>query len=120
MNMLCVFMVDACHYMLYPNHRMYDTQREPQCKPWLWVIGMGQWSFINCNQSTLWGRGGEGDSPGGCGGCAGGDVWEFSVLCASFCCDPVLCSLTQVQLFVTPWTTAHQAPLSMGFCRQEY
>ena len=23
------------------------------------------------------------------------------------------------QLFVTPWTIAHQAPLSMGFCRQE-
>ena len=22
--------------------------------------------------------------------------------------------------FVTPWTTAHQAPLSMGFPRQEY
>ena len=25
-----------------------------------------------------------------------------------------------VQLFVTPWTGAHQAPLSMGFPRQEY
>ena len=25
-----------------------------------------------------------------------------------------------VQLFVTPWTVAHQAPLSMGFPRQEY
>ena len=24
------------------------------------------------------------------------------------------------QLFVTPWTVAHQAPLSMGFSRQEY
>ena len=23
-------------------------------------------------------------------------------------------------LFVTPWTVAHQAPLSMGFPRQEY
>ena len=23
-------------------------------------------------------------------------------------------------LFVTPWTVAHQAPLSMGFSRQEY
>ena len=22
--------------------------------------------------------------------------------------------------FVTPWTVAHQAPLSMGFSRQEY
>ena len=24
------------------------------------------------------------------------------------------------QLFVTPWTVAHQAPLSMAFLRQEY
>ena len=29
-------------------------------------------------------------------------------------------SLTHVRLFVTLWTTAHQAPLSMGFPRQEY
>ena len=29
-------------------------------------------------------------------------------------------SLSCVQLFVTPWTVAHQAPLSMGFFRQEY
>ena len=28
--------------------------------------------------------------------------------------------LSCVQLFVTPWTAAHQAPLSMGFSRQEY
>ena len=28
--------------------------------------------------------------------------------------------LDQVQLFVTPWTVVHQAPLSMGFPRQEY
>ena len=29
-------------------------------------------------------------------------------------------SLSHVQLFVTPWTIAHQAPLSMGFSRQDY
>ena len=28
--------------------------------------------------------------------------------------------LSLVWLFVTPWTAAHQAPLSMGFSRQEY
>ena len=27
---------------------------------------------------------------------------------------------SRVQLFATPWTAAHQAPLSMGFLRQEY
>ena len=29
-------------------------------------------------------------------------------------------ALQCVRLFVTPWTVAHQAPLSMGFSRQEY
>ena len=29
-------------------------------------------------------------------------------------------SLSHVQLFVTPWAVACQAPLSMGFPRQEY
>ena len=29
-------------------------------------------------------------------------------------------TLSCVQLFVTPWTIACQAPLSMGFSRQEY
>ena len=29
-------------------------------------------------------------------------------------------SLSRVQLFVTPWTVAYQAPPSMGFSRQEY
>ena len=29
-------------------------------------------------------------------------------------------SLSHVQLLVTPWTVAYQAPLSMGFPRQEY
>ena len=29
------------------------------------------------------------------------------------------CVLTQFCLFVTQWTVAHQAPLSMGFSRQE-
>ena len=28
--------------------------------------------------------------------------------------------LTHVQLLVTPWTVAHQSPLSMEFSRQEY
>ena len=28
--------------------------------------------------------------------------------------------LTLIHLFATPWTVAHQTPLSMGFSRQEY
>ena len=43
-------------------------------------------------------------------------------LYASFVCMCVcmLSHLSRVQLFVTPWTVAFQAPLSMGFSRQEY
>ena len=29
-------------------------------------------------------------------------------------------SLSRVRLFATPWTVAYQAPLSIGFSRQEY
>ena len=29
-------------------------------------------------------------------------------------------SLSRVRLFTTPWIAAYQAPLSMGFSRQEY
>ena len=32
----------------------------------------------------------------------------------------VLSRFRPVRLFVTPWTAARQAPLSMGFSRQEY
>ena len=35
-------------------------------------------------------------------------------------CMCVLSSFSHVQLFVTLWTVDRQAPLSMGFCRQEY
>ena len=31
-----------------------------------------------------------------------------------------MCLFSSVQLFAIPWTVAHQAPLSMGFSRQEY
>ena len=32
----------------------------------------------------------------------------------------VLSPFSLVQLFATPWTAAHQAPLSVGFSRREY
>ena len=32
----------------------------------------------------------------------------------------MLSHFSHVQLFATPWTVAHQAPLSMGSSRQEY
>ena len=32
----------------------------------------------------------------------------------------LVCMLSHIQLFATPWTISRQAPLSMGFPRQEY
>ena len=42
-------------------------------------------------------------------------VWLGGV-CVCVC----VCMLSRVWLFATPWTVAHQAPLSMLFSRQEY
>ena len=39
------------------------------------------------------------------------NAWKWQVKAKSLSC---------VRLFVTPWTAAYQAPLSMGFSRQEY
>ena len=39
------------------------------------------------------------------------NAWKWKVRVKSLSC---------VQLLVTPWTAAHQAPLSMGLSRQEY
>ena len=35
-------------------------------------------------------------------------------------CISVLNHFSNVRLFGTPWAVVHQAPLSMGFSRQEY
>ena len=35
-------------------------------------------------------------------------------------CGRMLSHFSHVQLRATPWTVAHQAPLSMGFSRHEY
>ena len=40
-----------------------------------------------------------------------GRLWSIKVKVKSLSC---------VQLFVTPWTVAYQAPPSVGFSRQEY
>ena len=42
---------------------------------------------------------------------------KFQAVLSAAC---MLSHLTCVGLFVTPWTVAHQAPLSMEFSRQEY
>ena len=44
----------------------------------------------------------------------------FLTLRGEFCSDQICAHSVVVQLFVTAWTVAHQASLSMGFSRQEY
>ena len=41
-------------------------------------------------------------------------------VCVCVCVCVCILSFQCVQLFVTLWTVAHQAPLSTGFSRQEY
>ena len=48
---------------------------------------------------------------------------HFSVLsqvCVFVCVCARAHMVSHIQLFMTPWTVAHQAPLSMEFSRQEY
>jgi len=52
-----------------------------------------------------------------------GGIWVESSLqkdvCVCVCVCAHVCVLSHVQLFVTPWTVARQAPLSMECSRQE-
>ena len=43
-------------------------------------------------------------------------LWNFKM----YICAHMLSHFSHVRLCVTPWTVARQAPLSMGFSRQEY
>ena len=43
--------------------------------------------------------------------------WETGVDVYTLCC---IAMLSRIHLFATSWTVVCQAPLSMGFSRQEY
>ena len=45
--------------------------------------------------------------------------WVAIAFCNAWKWKVKVKSLSRVQLFTTPWTAAHQAPLPMGFSRQE-
>ena len=44
----------------------------------------------------------------------------FEDSCVCVCVCVCVKSLSRVRVFETPWTVVRQAPLSMGFSRQEY
>ena len=45
---------------------------------------------------------------------------SWLTLCVRVCVRACVHTFVRLSLFVTPWTAARQAPLSMGFSRQEY
>ena len=49
-----------------------------------------------------------------------GNHKSFLYVCESFSVSCMLSRFSHVRLCATPWTVAHQAPLPMGFSRQEY
>ena len=46
--------------------------------------------------------------------------WDLEGISSGYTLDCMLSCFRPVQLFATLWTIAHQAPLSMGFSKQEY
>ena len=84
------------------------------------------WSGLSCPSSgDLSNPGTEPVSP--CGSCIAGRFFYQGSHQESFPLGKpqinyvwVLGGFSRVWLFATPWTVAHQAPLSMGFSRQEY
>ena len=76
---------------------------------WVWIFE-GQETTVRTWHGTMdWFRIGKG-------------VWQgcSSNSSSNLYAECVLSCFTCVQLLVTPWTVAHQAPPSMGFSRQEY
>ena len=49
-----------------------------------------------------------------------GQLWSYPSFLSFSQLKYRCCALSHVWLFVTPWTVAHQAPLTMGLSRQEY
>ena len=45
---------------------------------------------------------------------------HIACVCVCVCVCVCMCVLSSDRLFATPWAVAHQAPLSMGFPRQEH
>ena len=57
------------------------------------------------------------EEPGGLQSTGSRRVWHNW---SDLTCTHTLSRFSHVRLYVTSWTVAHQAPLSMGFSRQEY
>ena len=84
-----------------PGFWLPDTKLEACSR---WAKGDWEWSGWASWGDSLSGR--------------GPHVWLICLHMQMPACEPS--RFSRVWLFVTLWTVALQAPLSMGFCRQEY
>ena len=73
--------------------------------------GMSGWGNTKLQNRQTWWK----SAVSNCGTSAQSLISSLASVCVCVCY-----SLNHAQLFATPWTVAHQSPLSMGFSRQEY
>ena len=96
--------------------RVFETQKSKQLGIILYLSTTKQGKAgLSIPEDVVWGSH-SGTQPGGI-------LHGICVPCDLASPLKRVCMLSQfscVRLIVTPWTTAHQAPLSMGFSRQEY
>ena len=78
-----------------------------------WMASPTQWTWVFTSSESWWWTGKPGVPQS-----MGHKSWTWLSDWTELKC--MLSHFSHVRLFVTPWTVAHQAPLSMGFSRQEY
>ena len=114
LSSLCQRQTGACHWHLHPhlqglNHVLLQplTSDTPRKR----VQGGEQTQGILCSGKS-WQRSSESEI------FLGADFMSPVLVSPHICC---CCLVTKPcpTLYATPWTAAHQAPLSMGFPRQE-
>ena len=89
-----------------------------------WMASLTQWTWVLASSGRWWRAGKPGVLLSTGSQRVGHDLAAEQKQqlnhCMCVCVCVCVCSLSCVWLFVTPWTVAHQAPLSMGFFRQKY
>ena len=112
-NLHTVFIVAVTIYIPTSNTRRLLFLHTLSSTCCLWIFGWWPfWHGVPLHYSCWeipWQ-----EEPGGLQSRGSRDLYMTQWLCVCSSC------FSHVQFFVTPWTVAHQAPLSVGFSRQEY
>ena len=95
-------------------------QEEKEMTGWHgWMTSRTRWTWVWVNSGRWWWTG----RPGALqfmGSRTVGHNWATEQNWTEPITNLCVCVLSCAQVFVIPWTIAFQAPLSMGFSRQEY